>query len=105
MHLKDRNCKSGKFRYLRNRETCCVCGQAGKGCRELDKINVILYFCRGNNPTETIILTPDAGSRANENVLRQYQAIANLLKSWGIKLRVEDWDQSDSKDNCDSELV
>ena len=56
------------------------------------------------NP-EKIILTPDAGSRKNKHVVRQYQRIANLLKSWGIELWVESWGQSDSKDNCDVDEI
>ena len=56
------------------------------------------------NP-EKIILTPDAGSRTNKHVVRQYQAIADLLKSWGIELWVESWGQSDSKDNCDVDEI
>ncbi len=54
---------------------------------------------------EKIILTPDAGSRANKNVLRQYRKIANLLKSWRKELWVEDWGQGDSKDNCDVDEI
>ncbi len=54
---------------------------------------------------EKIILTPDAGSRANKNVLRQYRKIANLLKSWKKELWVEDWGQGDSKDNCDVDEI
>ena len=56
------------------------------------------------NP-EKIILTPDAGSRTNKHVVRQYQRIANLLKSWGIELWVESWGQSDSKDNYDVDEI
>lgn len=55
---------------------------------------------------EKIILTPDAGSRANPHVLRQYKKIAQLLKSWGLFLWVEDWGQSDNKDgNCDVDEI
>ena len=56
------------------------------------------------NP-EKIILTPDAGSRTNKHVVRQYQRIANLLKSWGIELWVESWGQSDNKDSCDVDEI
>ena len=54
---------------------------------------------------EKIILTPDAGSRANKNVLRQYRKIANLLKSWRKELWVEDWGQGDHKDNFDVDEI
>ena len=54
---------------------------------------------------EKIILCPDAGSRANKNVLRQYRAIAKLLKSWGLTLWVEVWGQSDNKGNCDVDEI
>ncbi|MGK7899132.1 MAG: plasmid replication protein, CyRepA1 family, partial [Xenococcus sp. (in: cyanobacteria)] len=54
---------------------------------------------------QKIILCPDAGSRANKNVLRQYRAIANLLNSWGHELWGESWGQADSKDNCDVDEI
>ncbi|MEM9272356.1 MAG: hypothetical protein AAGA80_05255 [Cyanobacteria bacterium P01_F01_bin.143] len=54
---------------------------------------------------QKIILCPDAGSRANKNVLRQYRAIAKLLKSWGLTLWVEVWGQSDNKGNRDVDEI
>ena len=42
---------NGRFRYLKSREGCKVCGESGKGCRELDQSNGVLYFCRGDNPS------------------------------------------------------
>jgi len=49
MNLNGLNYKSGKFKYLKSRETCCACGQTGKGCRELNTIDTTLYFCHGEN--------------------------------------------------------
>ena len=42
---------NGRFKYLKSREGCKVCGESGKGCRELDQSNGVLYFCRGENPS------------------------------------------------------
>ena len=42
---------NGRFKYLKSREACKVCGESGKGCRELDQSNGVLYFCRGDNPS------------------------------------------------------
>lgn len=40
---------NGRFKYLKNREICKVCGEFGKGCWELEKLDGILYFCCGEN--------------------------------------------------------
>jgi hypothetical protein len=48
-------------------------------------------------PNAQWVLYPDAGSRNNPNIVRQYSAIAKLLLQYGIKLLIADWGQWDDK--------
>lgn len=42
---------SGRFKYLGSKQSCNVCGEKGKDCRELHDVDKIIYFCRGDNPS------------------------------------------------------